>query len=293
MPVSLTSLNDDLISQVCIQSFTAHLAPLAAFSTSYSADAARRGTTITVPIVSNVSATTAYPAYETADTGTAVGRDLVLTNYYKSTCSVSDQQFHGSSFVDVEKFATQLGAAVSTAIQTQVFGLITSSNFSASVTGAAASFGLAGVRAARLQLSTNNAPLDHRSIVLSPAGFNSILSDVGSAYIYGGPQAIQNAGPLNVYGLKIMESTIVPSNSQNLYGFACDPKAIALAVRPLVPQDSSYYIEARVIQDPDSGLSCSFRRHYSPALGTHFLTIEALCGMAVGLGNGLVRLVSA
>jgi len=295
MPTTLTNLNDVLISQQALQEFVLQLAPLKAFSTSYDVTAALRGATITVPIISNITATTAENQYESADSGTMTGRDLTLTNYRRATVSIKDSQWHNSSVADISRFSSQLSASVASAFTSQLFGLITSTNFPSAVTGVtAASFGLAGVRAARLALTNNNAPRDERSIVLNPVAYNSVLSDLSSAMVYGSPDAIQlgaapENGPLKVYGLNVYESTALPAG---LIGFAAHPAAMAVAVRPLMPQDQGLLLECKVVSDKQSGLSYTYRRHYATGTGIHWASAEALMGYGVGVTNGLVRITT-
>jgi hypothetical protein len=295
MPTTLTNLNDVLISQQALLEFVLQLAPLKAFSTSYDVTAALRGSTITVPIISNITATTAENQYESADSGTMTGRDLTLTNYRRATVSIKDSQWHNSSVADISRFSSQLSASVASAFTSQLFGLITSTNFPSAVTGVtAASFGLAGVRAARLALTNNNAPRDERSIVLNPVAYNSVLSDLSSAMVYGSPDAIQlgaapENGPLKVYGLNVYESTALPAG---LIGFAAHPAAMAVAVRPLMPQDQGLLLECKVVSDKQSGLSYTYRRHYATGTGIHWASAEALMGYGVGVTNGLVRITT-
>jgi hypothetical protein len=276
------------------------MAPLSKFSTSYNTDAARRGTFITVPIVSNITATTAYPAYEVSDVnmGTANqnGVGISLQSYYKATVGVQDIQFHGSSFIDVEKFAFQQGKAVAKAVFQDVVGgtvnVTSGSNvfYTQTVTGGAASFGVSAIRTARQTLVAAGASIEDAFLVLNPAAFANLLSDSTNllANLAFGGDAIREGKVPRILGLDAMEVASMPSTN-NVFGFVAHPSAIAVAVRPLTPQDNSYYIESRVISDDETGLSLTYRRHYQPANGTHWVTFESLYGYTAGITQGLVN----
>jgi hypothetical protein len=290
MAVTLTNLNDILIGQNALDAFVAQLSPFRAFSTSYDVTAAQRGQTITVPLLANITATTAENSYESADSGSMSGIDLSMTNYRKASVGIKDSQFYGSSVADITRFSKQLSAGVATSISTLLYGAITSGNYATAVTGVtASSFGIAGCRSARLALSNNRAPVEDRCLVLNPTAYGSVLSDLSEAQKYGGTEAIRDAGPLKVYGMNVYEDVNLPAG---LIGFAAVPSAMALAVRPLLPQSAVNFIEAKELVDKQTGLALSYRRHYAPATGTHWCTIEALVGFNVGVTAGLVRITA-
>ena len=293
MAITLTGLNDTLISQLALQAFTLKLAPLARFSTSYTADAARRGTVISVPIVANITATTAENSYESADAGTASNADVNLNKYRKATVGITDRQFLGSSFADIEKFAVQQGKSVAVAIsQALMTDLVCTTGYfqTVTVTSGAVSFGLANVRTARKALVNAGVQIEDAALVLNGDAFNTLLGDSTNllANLAFGGDAIKEGKLPRVLGLDAMEVSSIPSTGNTL-GFVAHPSAIALAVRPLVPQDDSLYISSKVVTDEQSGLSLTYRRHYSLSLGTHFVTFEALAGWTAGVTQGLAR----
>lgn len=293
MSVSLTSLNDNLISQLALEAFVQMMAPLSKFSTSYAADAARRGTVISVPIVAAISATTAYPNYETADSGSATAALVNINGYQKSTIGVTDQQFHGSSFVDVEKFAFQQGKAVARAIFQDVIsgtvGVTQGSNLftSVTITSGATGINISAVRTARQQLAKNGANIDDCTMILNADAFGNLLSDSTNllANLAFGGSAIKEGKIPRIFGIDTFEVPAIPTTN-GILGFIAHPSAVALAVRPLIPQDNSYYIESRVVEDEETGLAITYRRHYAPANGTHWVTMEGLYGYTAGITGG-------
>lgn len=293
MAATLTGLNDTLISQIALNSFTASLAPLSKFTTSYNTDAARRGTVISVPIISTITATTAENSYESADSGSASNADITLNQYRKATVGVKDSQFMGSSFADLEKFSFQQGKAVAVAIsQALLSGLVCTTGYfqTVTVTSGAVSFALSHVRSARKALVAAGVDVSAAAMILNADSFNTLLSDSTNllANLAFGGDAIKEGKLPRVLGMDTMEVSSVPTTNNTL-GFIAHPSAIALAVRPLTPQDDSLYISSKVVTDEQSGLSLTYRRHYSLSLGTHFCTFEALAGWTAGVTAGLAR----
>lgn len=296
MAATLTGLNDTLISQLALQSFTNTLAPLSKFSTSYTADAARRGTIISVPIVASITATTAENAYESADSGSASNADINLNQYRKSTVGITDRQFMGSSFADIEKFAVQQGKSVAVAIsQALLTSLVCTTGYfqTVTVTSGAVSFGLSHVRTARKALAAAGVDISESALILNNDCFNTLLGDSTNllANLAFGGDAIKEGKLPRVLGLDTMEISSIPSTGNTL-GFVAHPSAIALAVRPLQPQDDSLYIASKVVTDEQSGLSLTYRRHYSLSSGTHFTTFEVLAGWTAGVTQGAARFAS-
>jgi hypothetical protein len=293
MAVTLTNLNDTLISQLALNAFTASMAPLARFSTSYAADAARRGQVVSVPLIASLTATTAENSYESADTGSASNANITIGNYYKATIGIKDSQWVNSSFLDIEKFALQQGKAVALGVVQALFtSLVCTTGFftSVSVTSGAASFGIKDVRAGRKTIAKQGVDQTQAFMVLGNDSFDTLLGDSTNllANLAYGSEPIKEGRVPRILGLDTMEVSSLPTTANTL-GFIAHPSAIALAVRPLVPQDSSYYIESKVVTDDKTGLSLTYRRHYAPASGTHFSTFESLAGWTAGITQGAVR----
>lgn len=291
-----STLSDEIISQKALQAFTAELAPLRAFSTSFSDEAAAKGAIVQVPLLANLSASTTENDYET-DTGSMGVVSVPLDRYQKCTVGITDRQWSESSAAVLEQFASQQAKAVARAAIVDIFAIILNAAYSAKTTKTAVAFTSAEVRSIRKALSNADVPASDRALILNPDYYDKLIGDttitVASALHYGGTEAIREGVIPRYLGFELIESNIIPANGESLTGFAVHPSAMAIAFRTLAPQEPGEYLESRTVTDEKSGVSLGYRRHYSPAKGKHFCTFEAVYGRAVGVAAGLHRIVSA
>jgi hypothetical protein len=295
---TITNLNDDVISAAALRSFVDSLHPLSAFSVSYSADAARKGEVISIPLVSSITAST-FSSYESADGDvTLTQREVTLNKHFCSTVDFTDVQWSKSSALTPQMLAeigAEQGRAVAQAFISDVWGvLITTTNYgAAAVSFTVASFGMADVRKARLELTKAKVPQTDRNLFLEPDCYDALLSDSTNllANLNFGPEGIREGNIRRIAGMDVHESTLIPATNVGttltLAGFAVHPSAIAVAVRALQPQAPSEYLEARTVVDPVSGVALGYRRHYNTANGTHFINIEVYGGFTYGITAGL------
>jgi len=286
-----SSLNDKLIAQTALEAFTADLDPLSAFSTSYSSEVVRRGASVEVPLIANLTATTFADSYET-DGGTMNKITVNVDTHKIVTVSISDTEFSKSSVADVTKFAFQQGKALAQSILTSVYGLLvttagTAAQYTATLTNLSA-FTITNARALRAALNAEKAPMTNRSLILNSTMFDSLLSQAGllDASQFGSREAIAEARVPRVLGMNVIESLILPSNSITLSAVAVHPSAIAVAVRALEPQAPSEYLQANTVTDPQSGLTLGYRRFYQPANGKHYVSFECVLGFSRGITGG-------
>lgn len=291
------SLNDDIITDKAIEAFTAELAPLRAFSTDFSDETDKIGSTVQVAVPANITAGTTQNAYETEDTAALGVISVALSGYAKATVGITDAQFANSPAARLEKFAVQQAKAVARKIIVDAWALILNAAYSQKVTKALASFTSADVRALRVLLDKADVPMGERSLFLNPDYYDKLTGDttiaIASALHYGGTEVVREGMIPKLLGFALQNSNIIPANGENLQGFAAHPSAMAIAIRTLKPQEPGQYLETRVVKDPKTGIGLGYRRHYSPAKGTHFCTFEAIYGAKEGVATGLARLVSA
>jgi hypothetical protein len=294
---SITGLNDDIISSSALKAFVDSLHPLSAFSVNYNAEAARKGEVISIPLVSSITAST-FSSYESADGDvTLTAREVTIDKHYCSSVDFSDVQWSKSSALTPQMLAeigAEQGRAVAQAFISAAWGLITTANFGAAVASfTSASFGMAEVRKARLELTKAKAPQNDRALFLEPEAYDALLSDSTNllANLNFGPEGIREGNIRRVAGMNVFESTLIPATnvgtSITLAGFAVHPSAIAVAIRTLQPQAPSEYLEARTVVDPVSGIGLGYRRHYNTSSGVHWLNFEVVGGFTYGLTQGL------
>jgi hypothetical protein len=278
-----TSINDRLIAQEALQAFTGDLEPASIFSTSYSAETVRRGSTVEVPLIANLTATTFAGDYTTGG-GTINNVSVSVATHRIVTADVSDNEWANSSAVEVTKFARQAGKALAQSVLTTIYNLFvttagSAAQYTATVTGLSA-FTLTNARALRKALSDEKAPLTDRALILNTTLYDSLLSQSGllDAGQFGSRDAIADARVPRLLGMRVYESLILPTNSISLSAVAVHPNAVALAVRALEPQAPGEYLAAQTVTDPETGLTIGIRRFYRPETGKHHLAFECLFG---------------
>lgn len=277
-----SSLNDKLIAQAALEAFTADLEPLSVFTTSYSNEIVRRGASVEVPLIANLTATTFDNSYE--GTGGVMNTVTINVDSHKIvTVSISDTEFSKSSAAEVTKFATQQGRALAQSVLTSFYNLFvttaTVAQFSASLTNLSA-FTITNARTLRKALSDEKAPITDRALILNTTLYDSLLGQSGllDASQFGARDVIAEGRVPRVLGMQVYESLIMPSNGISLSALAVHPSAAAIAVRALEPQAPGEYLAATVVTEPMSGLALGYRRHYSTSSGRHFVSFECVFG---------------
>jgi hypothetical protein len=278
-----SALNDKLIAQAALESFTADLEPLSIFTTSYSNEVVRRGASVEVPLIANLTATTFADSYE-ADNGTMNKVTINVDTHRIVTVSLSDIEYSKSSAAEITKFATQQGKALAQSVLTSFYNLFvttagSAAQYSATLTNLSA-FTITNARALRKALSDEKAPLTDRALILNTTLYDSLLSQSGllDASAFGSRDVISEGRVPRILGMNAYESLILPTNSISLAAMAVHPNAAAIAVRALEPQAPSEYLAATVVNDPQSGLTLGYRRHYNPSSGKHYVSFECVFG---------------
>lgn len=278
-----SALNDKLIAQAALESFTADLEPLSIFTTSYSNEVVRRGASVEVPLIANLTATTFADSYEN-DGGTMNKVTINVDTHRLVTVSLSDTEYSKSSVAEITKFATQQGKALAQSVLTSVYSLFvttasSAAQYSATLTNLSA-FTITNARSLRKALSDEKAPLTGRSLILNTSLYDSLLSQSGllDAGQFGARDVIADARVPRVLGMSVYESLILPTNSISLSAIAVHPNAAAIAVRALEPQAPTEYLSATTVTDPQSGLTLGYRRHYNPGTGKHYVSFECVFG---------------
>jgi hypothetical protein len=278
-----SALNDKLIAQAALESFTADLEPLSIFTTSYSNEVVRRGASVEVPLIANLTATTFADSYE-ADGGTMNKVTINVDTHRIVTVSLSDTEYSKSSAAEITKFATQQGKALAQSVLTSFYNLFvttagSAAQYSATLTNLSA-FTITNARALRKALSDEKAPLTDRALILNTTLYDSLLSQSGllDASAFGSRDVISEGRVPRILGMNAYESLILPTNSISLAAMAVHPNAAAIAVRALEPQAPSEYLAATVVNDPQSGLTLGYRRHYNPSSGKHYVSFECVFG---------------
>jgi len=288
MATIASSLNDKIIAQTALESFVADMEPLSIFTTSYSDEVVRRGSTVEVPLVASLTATTFADDY--GGTGGTLNNVSITVDKHKIvTVSLTDTEYSKSSAADITRFANQQGKALAQAVLESVYSLFvttagSAAQFAATLTNLSA-FTITNARSLRKALSDEKVPQTNRSLILNTSLYDSLLSQSGllDAGQFGARDVIADARVPRVLGMSVYESMILPTNSISLAAMAVHPNAVALAVRALEPQAPSEYLAATTVTDPQTGLTLGYRRVYNPLTGRHSASFECVFGHSRGI----------
>lgn len=293
-------LQNQIISQSALEQFTSILAPLNAFSTSFSDDASERGNKVTILNLANTSSATDFNTangYISQDT--TYGETTISLNKHKIvTWHISDKQRSESSAVELERFGYQKGGDLAKAVfQDIVSASISTANYSDEVVSTATNFGVDDVAKLREEAVKNNLPIENTALVLNAGHYANLIQDsaVASALAYGSSDSIKGGKLPSLFGIPSIYETnsITSGTGENLEGFLAHPAGLAVAMRYLEPSNSQEYISAKRVSDPDTGMVMGYREFYDPKMGVQTAVLECVYGYAVGRGEGIIRLVSA
>jgi hypothetical protein len=296
MANSITGINDDIISQAVLEGYTTAIAPLAAFATDFSSEAARRGEKVSImrdnTAIDAALDKTTHGDYTIQDADSdAVEVTLGQPKYV--SWGLDDTEIASSSVLSMEKFGRRKGNLLAKTVLQDIWSEITAANFGAAAhTGLASAFDEDDV--ADVAEDCDSADWnDDRYLILSPA-YIAALRKAGaikdtSGYGY---NAIQTGDVPMLHGFKVLMSNAVPANGENLVGFATDGNGIASAFRYLAPQQGHNYTRAEALVG-EGGMTLGLRDWYSEDSGVRKCVVESVYGFETGISTGIKRLVSA
>lgn len=278
------AFDDKIFSQDILNQVRKKLAPLRAFARDFSADAARTGDAIAVPLIGACTATTfsqASDVYEQSG-GSVTAITVTLNENHIVPVDITDLQALNHSPARAEVYAQQAAAALFNRVFARITSLVTSVNFGAIVTTlAAASWTTTTIRKMKLTLDQRDAMADERSLFIPVEVEEGLLADsaIAATYAYGNSEAIQNGKVNRLYGMNVYALNQIPLNGISLVAWAQHRDAIAVAMRMKRPQDTSQLSAYEELVDPDTGFSFTYRRHYNTGSGKYHINLEALFGM--------------
>jgi hypothetical protein len=296
MANSITGINDDIISQAVLEGYTTAIAPLAAFATDFSSEAARRGEKVSImrdnTAIDAALDKTTHGDYTIQDADSdAVEVTLGQPKYV--SWGLDDTEIASSSVLSMEKFGRRKGNLLAKTVLQDIWSEVTAANFGAAAhTGLASAFDEDDV--ADVAEDCDSADWnDDRYLILSPA-YIAALRKAGaikdtSGYGY---NAIQTGDVPMLHGFKVLMSNAVPANGENLVGFATDGNGIASAFRYLAPQQGHNYTRAEALVG-EGGMTLGLRDWYSEDSGVRKTVVEAVYGFETGIATGIKRIVSA
>ncbi len=295
MANSFTGINDTIIVQDAFEAFKAGMAPLGGLSTSYAAEAARKGEKISVPVIAGrTAASRSDGATYQVDTGNTVAvKDITLNQLYHVPWYITDVQDSKTAVRVWEASARECAyalaknifdATLAVFLEAHTTGFGDRNTFDV-ITVATASFDLDDVVTLDSMLTAKGS-IGPRSLYLTTAGAASLKKDnqVQDVSAFGSDDVIRT-GEFRVpmYGIRAYEVPAFPAavDAQHTYGILAVPSAVGLAVRPVQPLDTGKLIDWQIVSDDVTGLSMGYRRWYDESTGTMWGTFEALYGLVV------------
>jgi len=293
MANTLNGLNLAAIAQSVLDNLSAQHTPVSAFTTDFSSEIADQGESITTRIATAVSAGDASSGYSATDV-TSSAKTVTLNQHKHFTMAFTDLEIAKGGMNMLERtFVRPATHAVINSMVDALMALVVNSEFGNKATVTSSNFGADDVATLAGDLTTLNVPKDERALIIKPAYYAALAQDnaIQASYASTLDDSIRNHSVPRVHGFNVYEYSDIPSNSENLEGFACGPEALLIAARqPAIPQNWSGAVES--VTDPDSGLTIQLRSWYEGKDGKQMITATTIFGVLVG-SNSMKRIVSA
>ena len=293
MANTLGGVNLAQIAQQTLETLSAEMPIVSAFTTDFSSDVADVGESVSTRVATAVSAGDATSGYSATDV-TSTAKTITLNKHKHFTAAFTDLEIAKGGMDMLERtFVRPAVHAVVNAMMDDLLALAVAATYSAEVTVVAGSFGADDVADLAGDLTTLNVPKADRALVIKPAYYANLAQDnaIQASYAYGGPGSIRDNAVPKVHGFNVYEYSDIPANSENLEGFACGPEALIIAGRqPALPENWAGAVES--VQDPDTGVTLQLRNWYEGKDGAQYITATLIYGVAAGT-DSMKRIVSA
>jgi hypothetical protein len=104
-----------------------------------------------------------------------------------------------------------------------------------------------------------------------------------------------HASGFDIYENGVLAGCTVYGSTEYLKGFACQPRCLAVAIRPPVILGTEGFVANEYAVDPDdpSGLAFNYRTWIKPGSNTLWGAAEILFGAVKVDGSAMYRIVSA
>ena len=281
------------IAQTTLETMSAEMPIVSAFTTDFSSDVADVGESVSTRVATAVSAGDATSGYSATDV-TSTAKTITLNKHKHFTAAFTDLEIAKGGMDMLERtFVRPAVHAVVNQMMDDLLALALTATYSNEVTVAAGSFGADDVADLAGDLTTLNVPKADRALVIKPSYYANLAQDnaIQASYAYGGPGSIRDNAVPKVHGFNVYEYSDIPANSENLEGFACGPEALIIAGRqPALPENWAGAVES--VQDPDTGVTLQLRNWYEGKDGAQYITATLIYGVAAGTAS-MKRIVSA
>tara|TARA_B100000519_G_scaffold673_1_gene660 strand:- start:48 stop:953 length:906 start_codon:yes stop_codon:yes gene_type:complete len=292
MANTLGGINLAQIAQQTLETLSAEMPIVSAFTTDFSSDVADVGESVSTRVATAVSAGDATSGYSSSDV-TSTAKTITLNKHKHFTAKFTDLEIAKGGLDMLERtFVRPAVHAVVNTMMDDLLALVTDTNFADEVDVAAASFGADDVADLAGDLTTKNVPKADRALIIKPTYFANLAQDnaIQASYAYGNPSAIRDNVVPKVHGFNVYEYSDIPANAYNigspavshsLQGFACGPEALLIAGRqPALPENWAGAVES--VQEPGTGVTLQLRNWYEGKDGAQYITATMIYGVATG-----------
>lgn len=294
------------IAQQGLSVFSKRLMGLGIFTRDFSPDVAKQGTIVSTRIVPASTAPVAKStiAYNDAtiiagETTTAVS--VTLNRHYVVGFELTDKEMDeigAGVMADTKDRIIELKVnALADEMLTYVFGLIVSSSYSNAMDAVdPAVCDNDNVIDWRTTLAKDHFPVQDTNLVLNPDYIGALLKDakISQQYSSGLSAIVDGAGAIaRLGGMKVYEAVTLPTNSQNLGGFACTPDALAVAMRPIHAHGNVPTEYHEIITDPVTGAVMNYYGWRDSSYRRWIHNFEILYGAIKANDDALYRIPTA
>lgn len=295
----LGTLAGDLVVQRALVLLKNAFPVLTRISTDFSSENAAYGQTVksrirSVPAVTDYNTTTGYGTSDATTTDVPVvlnAHKAVQIGFNANELASTRRALFGEQ---QETIHYALGKTLCDAL----YALITAGNFTNATTKALVSFGRNDLTAMAKALYDRGVPPMGRTALLNSAYFEKLQQDsaIVNLAAYQRPEVITQYTLPPVAGFEIFQAVNLPT-AANLTGFGFTPDSMVMATR--VPNDYTQALpgtshgSVSVVTNPDTGISVSLVQYVDHKLGSAFLRMALMYGVAVGQAASGQRLISA
>lgn len=262
------------------------------FSTDLSPEVSIVGAGISTRIPATVTASSFVKAngYASTDvTTTAVTVNLTAHKHF--TMGFTDLEV---STLGIDKlqsaFIQPAINSIVNSVQTDLFALITSGNYSAtSYSASYANYSFNALVQGQKPLDVSGSSATRCAILNAPLTY-ALLGDIKSNSVLGDSTAIRQGLIGELGGLKVASAPLIGAGT-GLAGIIAGKDCMALAARvPSLSSTNNFVDVANVTAG--NGFTIQLRQWYSPDLGQWKISAVVIYGVAVGQGSSLVRVIT-
>jgi hypothetical protein len=299
MANTFTNTGSVILTAAALEAFTAALQPIKSFASDFSAAASAKGTSVRVTFIPSQADASDFGGDYTANSGSSAnGVDIPINRWKYVSWPLTDLESSMNQLIRIEMFGRQYGFKLAKAVLQDIWSIVTNANYGPAIfTGASATFDTDSVVDIDTALDALFWPDMDRKLILNNQYYNALIKDPSAKQaqaigMIGSSAPLQSGHLPNLLGQEVFESMLVPTNGENLVGFAAMPDAMGVAMRYMEPQPGNTYFQAAPVSN-EAGMTLGFRDFYDNKSGTRYQVLEANYGFKVINPVALGRLVSA